>query len=98
LRDLPSFPTRRSSDLPYVSRRHCAIHVFPDGDCVIQDLGSTDGVYVDGERIKDPLWLKDGDEIRVGGRRLVLLASVNGTANPEPDRKSTRLNSSHDQI
>src|SRR4051812_21351926 len=69
---------------PYVSRRHCSIVVFPDGRCVIQDLGSTDGVYVDGERLNDPLWLKDGDEIRVGGRRLVLLASVNGTANPEP--------------
>src|SRR5262245_29044717 len=68
----------------YVSRRHCAIQVLPDGTCIIQDLGSTDGVYVDGERIKDPLRLKDGDEIRVGGRRLVLLASVNGTANSEP--------------
>src|SRR5437763_9991872 len=69
---------------PYVSRRHCAIHVFPDGDCVIQDLGSTDGVYVDGERITCPTWLMDGDEIRVGSRRLVLLSSVNRTANTEP--------------
>src|SRR6266536_2961241 len=59
---------------PYVSRRHCAIRVLPDGGCILQDLGSTDGVYVDGERLKYPLWLKDGDEIRVGGRRLVLLA------------------------
>jgi adenylate cyclase len=69
---------------PYVSRRHCAILVLPDGTCTIRDLGSTDGVYVDGERIKAPLRLKDGDEIRVGGRRLVLLASVNGTANTDP--------------
>jgi pSer/pThr/pTyr-binding forkhead associated (FHA) protein len=69
---------------PYVSRRHCTILVLPDGTCILQDLGSTDGVYVDGERIKHPLRLKDGDEIRVGGRRLVLLASVNGTANAEP--------------
>ena len=70
--------------LPYVSRRHCAILVLPDGTCIIQDLGSKDGVYVDGERIKDPLRLKDGDEIRVGGRRLVLLAPVNGTAISDP--------------
>ena len=68
----------------YVSRRHCAIQVLPDGTCILQDLGSTDGVYVDGERIKHPLWLKDADEIRVAGRRLVLLASVNGVANTEP--------------
>ena len=69
---------------PYVSRRHCAILVLPDGGCIIQDLGSTVGVYVDGERIKHPMCLKDGDEIRVGGRRLVLLASVNGIANTGP--------------
>src|SRR5262249_52979441 len=56
----------------YVSRRHCVILVLPDGGCILQDLGSTHGVYVDGERIQHPLWLKDGDEIRVGGRRLVL--------------------------
>src|SRR5262245_35187425 len=69
---------------PYVSRQHCAIVVFPDGRCVLQDLGSTDGVYVDGERLKYPVWLRDGDEIRVGGRRLVLLASVNGSASNKP--------------
>jgi pSer/pThr/pTyr-binding forkhead associated (FHA) protein len=69
---------------PYVSRRHCAILVLPDGSCILQDLGSTDGVYVDGERIKHPLRLKADDEIHVGGRRLVLLASVNGTASTEP--------------
>ena len=68
---------------PYVSRRHCAILVLPDGTCILQDLGSTDGVYVDGERIERPLRLNDGDEIRVGGRRLVLLYSVNGTASTE---------------
>ena len=69
---------------PYVSRRHCAILVLPDGHCILQDLGSTGGVYLDGQRIKYPLRLRDGDEIRVGGRRLVLLASVNGTASTEP--------------
>src|SRR5262245_47824481 len=69
---------------PYVSRRHCAILVLPDGTCILLDLGSTGGVYVGGERIKYPLRLRDGDEIRVGGRRLVLLASENGTANSEP--------------
>ncbi len=69
---------------PYVSRRHCALLVLPDGACILQDLGSTDGVYVYGERIKHPLRLKVGDDIRVGGRRLVLLASVNGIANTEP--------------
>jgi len=69
---------------PYVSRRHCAILVLPDGTCIIQDLGSTDGVYVEGERIKHTMRLRIGDEICVGGQQLVLLYSVNGTANSEP--------------
>jgi pSer/pThr/pTyr-binding forkhead associated (FHA) protein len=37
---------------PFVSRRHCAIRVLADGGCFMQDLGSKDGVYVNGERIK----------------------------------------------
>jgi pSer/pThr/pTyr-binding forkhead associated (FHA) protein len=69
---------------PFVSRRHCAIWVLPDGDCLIQDLGSRDGVYVNGERIERPAWLKNGDEIRVGGRHLVLIASAPQIADGQP--------------
>ena len=69
---------------PFVSRRHCAIWLLPDGGCFIKDLGSKDGVYVNGERIERTAWLKNGDEIRVGGRHLVLVASVRGIANAEP--------------
>jgi len=68
---------------PYVSRRHCVIRVLPDGSCIVQDLGSTAGVYVEGERIKHLKLLRVGDEIRVGGLQLVLLYSVNGTANTD---------------
>src|SRR5262245_18358411 len=41
------------------------ILVSPDGACLIQDLGSTDGVHVGAERNEDPLLLRDGDVIRV---------------------------------
>ena len=69
---------------PFVSRRHCAIRVLPDGGCFIQDLGSKDGVYVNGARIERRAWLKNGDEIRVGGRLLVLVAPVRGIADARP--------------
>ena len=69
---------------PYVSRRHCAIEVLPDGGCFVRDLGSKDGVYVDGKRIERPTWLNNGDVIFVGDQLLVLLSSGNGTANAEP--------------
>jgi len=68
----------------FVSGLHCAILVYPNGRCAVQDLGSTNGVYVNGERLTGPRRLHYGDELGVGGRRFVLLPSVNGTASTEP--------------
>jgi pSer/pThr/pTyr-binding forkhead associated (FHA) protein len=67
----------------YVSLRHCAVLVSADGGCFIQDLGSRNGVHVEGERIGHPLELRQGDVIRLGDQLLVLLSSPNGTANTE---------------
>src|SRR5262245_11445076 len=69
---------------PYVSRRHCAVLVSPDGACFIRDLGSRGGVHVAGERIEHPLELKEGDVIRLGDQLLVLLSSPNGAAHTGP--------------
>ncbi|RYU58202.1 FHA domain-containing protein [Methylolobus aquaticus] len=38
----------------------------------IRDLKSTGGVFVGGKRIEDEAWLREGDEIRIGGIRLIL--------------------------
>lgn len=35
-----------------ISRKHVTISVLPQGDVVVEDQGSTNGVYIDGERIK----------------------------------------------
>jgi len=62
----------RSSDLvlfdPNVSRRHAIVHRRPAG-FVIEDLGSTNGVVVNGERVVTHE-LADGDEVTVGDTRL----------------------------
>jgi predicted component of type VI protein secretion system len=50
---------------PDVSRRHAEIQVS-NGDILISDLGSTNGTFVNGERIDQPRTLKDGDEVRIG--------------------------------
>ena len=63
---------------PFVSRQHCAFIVSPNGHCFIRDLGSTHGVNVNGKRITDLTPLKYGDEIVVGGPRLVLLSPEEG--------------------
>src|SRR5262249_15185368 len=69
---------------PFVSGLHCALQVYPNGHCVVQDLGSKSGVYANGGRLTGPRRLHHGDELGVGGRRFVLLPSVNGTASTEP--------------
>jgi pSer/pThr/pTyr-binding forkhead associated (FHA) protein len=50
---------------PEVSRRHAAVAESPDG-FTIEDLGSTNGTWVNGERIDRPAPLRAGDEVRFG--------------------------------
>lgn len=57
-----------------VSRKHCEI-VVKDGSVVVRDLGSSNGTYVNQERVSDRP-LAAGDLISVGG--LVFVVSVNG--------------------
>lgn len=49
-----------------VSRRHAVLRTHDDGECWIEDTGSRNGTYVNGERLsgKERL-LKDGDKISV---------------------------------
>lgn len=51
----------------YVSARHAIIHCDM-GTFFIQDLGSTNGTYVGGERIKsgEKVRLEDGSKVRIG--------------------------------
>jgi adenylate cyclase len=52
-----------------VSRRHSQID--RDGhDYVVRDLGSSNGTFVNGQRIDGPTRLKDGDEVLIGTSRL----------------------------
>src|SRR4051812_33143018 len=50
---------------PEVSRRHAAIR-DQGGSLAIEDLGSTNGTYVNGARITVVTALKAGDEVRLG--------------------------------
>ena len=48
------------------SREHAKVY-FRDDDVVIEDLGSTNGTFVNGEKIEGILTLKPGDKINIGG-------------------------------
>jgi len=55
-------------DDPGISRKHCEVRVTNDGPHLVtsvRDLGSTNGTYVNGERITSRR-LDDGDQITVG--------------------------------
>lgn len=64
-----------SLDDPLVSRRHAALLVGSDG-VTIQDLGSRNGVDINGLRIAGQASLKDGDKITIGSQEMILLASA----------------------
>lgn len=57
-----------------VSRRHALVHSMDGVQHWVVDLGSTNGVLVNGHRIQQPQALRDGDEIRIGDNRLVFHA------------------------
>jgi DNA-binding winged helix-turn-helix (wHTH) protein len=53
-------------DFTGVSRHHARIRV--EGDhCVLEDLGSKNGTWRNGERVRGAVDLGDGDTIRLGG-------------------------------
>jgi ABC-type multidrug transport system ATPase subunit/pSer/pThr/pTyr-binding forkhead associated (FHA) protein len=69
-------------DAPGISRKHAALY-FQNNQYLLEDLGSSNGTFVNGERISKPLSLKNGDIIGLG-RMIQLeyqgtLPSVNAT-------------------
>jgi len=62
-----------------ISRQHARIMRDDQGQYVIEDLGSTNGTFVNGARLAAPQVLQVGDRIEVGDTQLVV-----GTAVAEP--------------
>jgi outer membrane biosynthesis protein TonB len=72
---------------PEISRRHAQISRTPEGRLYISDLGSTNGTFVNGERISGSAWLSPGDVIKAGQSTL----KVSGGA---ADAGATRIGES----
>lgn len=72
---------RQDGDLvvedPEVSRRHAVLR-RSGGSVVVEDLDSTNGTFVNGERIRSPITVGPGDQVRVGGTTLEI----------EPDQRA----------
>jgi hypothetical protein len=63
---------------PQVSRRHATVRL-EEGHPVIEDLGSTNGTFVNGEQISAPRELEVGDQVRIGAVALRLKPAPAGT-------------------
>ncbi len=81
---------------PGVSRRHARVLPEPDG-IIVEDLGSSNGTYVNGRRISGPVGLGTGDELQLGGtvvrvHQAHLSAPMSGPAprGPAPRRLAPR--------
>lgn len=57
-------------DAALISRVHCRLTALPDGGLEIKDLESTNGTFVNGQRI-EAARLSSGDRVRIGRVELV---------------------------
>jgi pSer/pThr/pTyr-binding forkhead associated (FHA) protein len=79
-----------------ISRSHARISREPAGHCAIEDLGSTNGTFVNGLLVRSPQTLSEGDTIEVGATTLVVretprVASVEPTAAKPAAGQATRV-------
>ncbi len=68
-----------SLDDPLVSRRHAVFRVTENG-VAVEDLGSRNGVIVNGQRIEGSFDVSVGDRVLIGSQELTLVANRDGSA------------------
>jgi hypothetical protein len=73
------FPLREEE----VSRRHCEV-IHADGRFALRDLGSTNGSFVNGQRVEGDRVLATGDKIEIGSS-VVTFCELEGDIGPDED-------------
>ena len=59
-----------------VSRKHSRLS-FQGGKYVVEDLGSTNGTFVNGQRLAGPVVLKPGDVVSLGEQIVLMYDAIN---------------------
>jgi hypothetical protein len=60
-------------DAPLVSRVHCRLTLSPAGELTVEDLDSTNGTFVNEQRVDAPTPLRPADTLTVGRVRFEVL-------------------------
>lgn len=79
----------RLSEDEEISRQHARISREASGDYAIEDLGSSNGTFVNGLRIQSPRLLAVEDSIEVGATTLLVRAIVEPQPEPAPPASLT---------
>ncbi len=81
-----------------ISRKHSRL-TFQGGKYVLEDLGSTNGTFVNGQRLAGPVVLKPGDVISLGEQIVLMYDAINQDpgATVAVSRKAVRMEPPHAQ-
>jgi hypothetical protein len=61
-----------------ISRVHARVYNDPSGQLMVEDLGSTNGTFVNGNRVSGAQPLRSGDQLRVGQTTMTVEGGVGG--------------------
>jgi general secretion pathway protein A len=70
-------------DSRFISRHHCQV-ITKTNSCVIEDLNSTNGIYVNSNRVRRH-YLNDGDVVLVGKHELIYVDERSRSRDPHVD-------------
>jgi pSer/pThr/pTyr-binding forkhead associated (FHA) protein len=76
-------------DSKFISRHHCQIVTQLDA-CVIEDLNSTNGIYVKSKRVRRHN-LNDGDVVQVGQHEVMYIDERASRGRVSPDHTDTEV-------
>jgi hypothetical protein len=76
-------------DSKFISRHHCQIVTQPDA-CVIEDLNSTNGIYVKSKRVRRHN-LNDGDVVQVGQHEVMYIDERASRSRVSADHTDTEV-------
>lgn len=71
----------------YVGRRHIEIVRDDQGHFILKDLNSKNGTYVNGQRIRDEVYLQRNDIVRIGNTTLPWRSYFDNPPPPPPNKR-----------